>query len=155
VTREFSEIKHLCTNGRTVATYTVCYLRSGVTLMDGLATEPELCRRAYGDLRSQHFYPRDAMLARVLTMALCLSVCLCLSQLGVLSKRLNESVWFLATELLSTYHTFCYRPKEIQASTKKVLPTGTLLQTLDLENFATASSKRVINLAGERWTFRA
>ena len=39
-----------------------------------------------------YFYPRDAMLARVLAMALCASVCLsvCLSQVGVLSKRLGN-----------------------------------------------------------------
>jgi len=82
-------------------------------------------------------------------------VCLCLSQVRVLSKRLNESGWFLAHELLSTYPTQCY--KEIQVSSKiTVLLTGTLLQTLD--NFATAyrsSIKRVINLARERWTLRA
>jgi len=30
------------------------------------------------------------------------SVCPCLSQVGVLSKRLNEASWFLARELLST-----------------------------------------------------
>jgi len=35
-----------------------------------------------------YFYPRDAMLARVLAMALCASVCL--SQVGVLSKRLDN-----------------------------------------------------------------
>jgi len=43
--------------------------------------------------------------------------------------------------------------KEIQASSKiSVLPSGTLLQTLDLENLATAcrSSKRVTSLARER-----
>ena len=33
----------------------------------------------------------------------CLSVCLCLSQVGVLSKRFNELGWFLARELSSTY----------------------------------------------------
>ena len=40
------------------------------------------------------------MLARVLAIALCLSVCLfvCLSQVGVLSKRLNESSWFFDVE---------------------------------------------------------
>ena len=34
------------------------------------------------------------------------------------------------------------------------IPSRTFLQTLDLENFATAyrSTKRVINLAPERWT---
>ena len=42
------------------------------------------------------FYPLDATLARVL--AVCLSVCLsasvCLSQVGVLSKQMDESNWF-------------------------------------------------------------
>ena len=41
----------------------------------------------------------------ILAMALCLSVCP--SQVGVLSKRLNESSWFLACELPSTRHTLC------------------------------------------------
>ena len=36
-----------------------------------------------------------------------LCVCLCLSQVGVLSKRLNESGWFLARELPSTNPTLC------------------------------------------------
>ena len=44
------------------------------------------------------FYPRDAMLARVLAMALCLSGCLsvsvCPPQVGVLSKRVDRSSWF-------------------------------------------------------------
>jgi len=39
------------------------------------------------------FYPHDAMLAQVLAVALCLS------QVGVLSKGLNESSWLLAWEL--------------------------------------------------------
>jgi len=42
---------------------------------------------------SDVFYPRDAMLAQVLAVALCLS------QVGVLSKGLNESSWLLAWEL--------------------------------------------------------
>ena len=68
-------------------------------------------------------------------VSVCLSVCLsvsdCLSQVGVLLKRLNESGWFLA----STYPTH---------------PPGTLLKILYLENFATAyrSSRRAINLTG-------
>jgi len=87
-----------------------------------------------------------------MAVALCLSV----SQVSVLSNWLNESGWFLAQEL--SYPTVCY--KEIQVSSKiRVLPSGTLLQTLDLENFAAAtayrSSKHVINLAGEWWTLRA
>jgi len=38
------------------------------------------------------FCRRDAMLARVLAMALCLSVCL--SQVGVLSKQMDEIICF-------------------------------------------------------------
>ena len=84
-------------------------------------------------------------------VSVCLSVRVRLSQVGVLSKRMNESGWFLARELHSTYPTLCY--KEIHVPSKiRVLPSGILLQTLDLENFATAyrSSKRVVNLARER-----
>jgi len=101
------------------------------------------------------FYQHDAMLARVLVMALCLSVCL-----SVTSRCSIETVkrigLFLAWELPSIYPTLSC--KEIQISSKiEVLLSGTLLQTLDLEIFATAyrSSKRVINLARERWTLRA
>jgi len=35
------------------------------------------------------------------------SVSVCLSQVGVLSKRLNESSWLLACELLPTHLTLC------------------------------------------------
>ena len=35
------------------------------------------------------------------------SVCVCLSQVGVLLKRMNETGWFLAWELHSTYPTLC------------------------------------------------
>jgi len=54
-------------------------------------------------------FPRDAMLARVLAMAPCLSVCLsvCLSQVGVVSKRLDESGWVLAWELPYNYPRLC------------------------------------------------
>ena len=41
----------------------------------------------------------------VLAMGLYLSVCP--SQVGVLSKRMNESSWFLARELPSTRPTLC------------------------------------------------
>jgi len=70
------------------------------------------------------FYPRDAMLARVLAMALCPSVCL--SQVGVLLKWLDGSSWFLAWRLLSTSPTLCF--KDIHVSTKiRVLPSVTFL----------------------------
>jgi len=71
------------------------------------------------------FYTREAMLARVLAMALCLPVCLRLSQVGVLSNWTDRLIWILACRLLSTSPMLCY--KEIQLSTKiSVLPSGTL-----------------------------
>ena len=60
------------------------------------------------NLKKVGITPCDAMLARVLAMALCLfvsvSVCLsvCLSQVGVLLKWLDGSSWFLAWRFLST-----------------------------------------------------
>jgi len=56
------------------------------------------------------------------------SVCVCLSQVGVLSKRLNESGWFLARELHSTYPTLCYKGIHVLAKIR-TLPSGMLLQT--------------------------
>jgi len=50
------------------------------------------------------------------------SVSVCLSQVGFLSKRLNESDRFLAWELSSTYPTLCF--KKIKVSTKiRVIPS--------------------------------
>jgi len=57
-----------------------------------------------------HFLPaRRYASAGTIAMALCLSVSVsvCLSQVGVLPKRLNESSWFLAWELPSSYLTLC------------------------------------------------
>ena len=84
------------------------------------------------------FYQRDAMLARVLAMALRLSVSvtLCLSQVGVLSKRLNESGWFLARELLSAYPTLCY--KEIRVYSKGYFPLELDSKLWTYKNFATS-----------------
>jgi len=73
-------------------------------------------------------------------LSACVCPSVCLSQAGIVSKRLDESSWFWARRLRSTYPTLCY--KEIGVSPKiRVLSTssGTLSQTLDLENFATAS----------------
>ena len=62
----------------------------------------------------------------------CLSVSVCLSQVGVLSKGMNGLIWCLACGLLSTSLTLCF--KEIRVSPKiRALPSGTLLQTLTLK----------------------
>ena len=58
-----------------------------------------------GTSRLSVLLPRDAMPARVIATTLCLSVCL--SQVGVRSKRMNESSWFLARELPSTRPALC------------------------------------------------
>ena len=72
-------------------------------------------------------YPRDAMLAWELATALypcpCLSVCL--SQVGVLSKRMDGIIWFWACGLLSTSPTLCFKETEVSTNIR-VLPTGTL-----------------------------
>ena len=60
------------------------------------------------------------------------------SQVGIVSKPLDGSSWFLARRLPSTCPTQKNRvPPEI-----RVLPSRTLSQTLGLENFATARRLR-------------
>ena len=109
----------------------------------------QCCSDGEEQRRRSFFYERDAVLSRVLAMILC-HKCRC-------SIETVERIGLvLAWELPSICHTLCC--KEIQVRSKiSVLPSGTLLQTLDLENFATAyrPSKRGINLAPERWTLRA
>jgi len=63
------------------------------------------------------FYPRDAMLARVLAIISYgpVSFCVCLSQVGILLKWLDGSSWVWTWMLLSTSPTLCF--KEIQVST--------------------------------------
>ena len=52
----------------------------------------------------EQFLPRDAMRPPYTSHG---SVSVRLSQVGVISKRLNESSWFLACELPSTRPTLC------------------------------------------------
>jgi len=53
------------------------------------------------DLNVESFYPRDAMLARVIAIATCPSVCpsvrlcVCPSRAGIVSKRRKLAAWFL------------------------------------------------------------
>jgi len=57
------------------------------------------------------------------------------SQAGIVWKWLEESSWYLAWRLPSTYPNVCIRKI-------RVLPSGTLSRTPDLENLATASRLR-------------
>ena len=95
------------------------------------------------------FYPRDAVQARALAMALCPSVSVCPSIASRSSVETAERIGlFLAWELLSM-HFF----KEIRVPLKiTVLLSWTLPQNLDLENFASIGA---INLARQRWPLRA
>ena len=74
-----------------------------------------------------------------------MSVCVHPSQVGVLLKRLNGLSWFLARRLPSTCPTLCF--KEIWITPKiRILPFGTLSQTVDLQNFAMASGSSVLSV---------
>jgi len=102
-----------------------------------------------------NFYPRDAMIAHVLYSYGPVSVCLCLSQVGVLSNRLNESGWFWVWELPSTYPTLCF--KEIQVSSKnKGTSLWNFVPNSGLRKFRHSISivETCYNLARE-WTLRA
>ena len=83
------------------------------------------------------FYPCDAMLAQVVAIAL--RLCRCSVEVDGLIKLVFGNTVF----------------KEIQVSTKiRVLTSGILSKTPDLENFSLAyrSSRCVIDLAREGWT---
>ena len=99
------------------------------------------------------YYPRDAMLARVLAMTRCLSVCLCmcLPQVSVLSKQLNESRWFLAWELLIPHILHCIK-KNSGIFKNRDTPLWNFVPNSELGKFCSAyrSSKRVINSSRER-----
>jgi len=89
----------------------------------------------------------------VLCLSVCLSVCLCQSQVGVLSKRLCESSWYLAWEFLSTSltDTALKGNSDISKNNGSSVPSGTLFQTPNLDNFASANrlSRPVIDLVDE------
>jgi len=83
------------------------------------------------------------MLSSRVRLSVCPSVCP--SQAGVAWKGLDESSWFLAWRLSSTYPTLCY--KEIWVSPKiRVIPSWTLSQTTDLEiSISPRQVDRVVN----------
>jgi len=87
------------------------------------------------------FLPRDAMLARYL---LSLSVSVCLSVRPSVTSRYciernGRNPAGFGTEA-SSHLSYTLRYDEIRVSPKiRVLPSGTLSQTPDFENFATAS----------------
>jgi len=59
----------------------------------------------FGADSTSGFCPRDVLLARVLAMTLRLSVCVCLSQVGVLSKRMDNRAVFNMGASFDLSHT--------------------------------------------------
>jgi len=104
------------------------------------------CLSLYLLMNFGFYYPHDAVLVQLLAVALCqcLSLSVCLSQVGVLSKWMDGLSRFLACRLISSYPMLCF--KEFQVYTKI---TGTLFETPGLENVASAyrSLKHFIDLA--------
>jgi len=79
------------------------------------------------------FNPRDVMLGKVLAVVFCL----------IVSKRLHGSSWLFAYGFPSTHSTPYFH--EITISRKiRLLLSGTLSQTLDFENLATARCRRQV-----------
>ena len=72
-----------------------------------------------------HFYPRDAMLARVLAMALCLSVCLCLPATSRCSIKMGEriSVFFGMKASFNQSHSVLRKFGYLQKT--RVVPSAT------------------------------
>jgi len=100
-----------------------------------------------------------ATLARVLAIALYSSVCLfvCLSVTSRSSIKTAERIELVFGMEASFHPSYNVLTRNLAISKIRVFPSGTLSQTLDLENFASVcrSSKRVIDLARKRWTLRA
>ena len=80
------------------------------------------------------------------------SVGLCLSQVGILLKQMNELSCFFVRKLPSTSPALCLN-RNSGISKNKGTPSGTQSETPDLENFVMAyrSSKHVIDFARQRW----
>ena len=102
------------------------------------AVHSRMCSTSCGSVwHSRYLLPRDAMLARVLAVAMCPSVCPCLSVTSRSSIETPERIELVfCLESFSTYPALCC--KEIQIPTKIwVLPSGTLSQTPGFKKFAT------------------
>ena len=83
----------------------VCDKRNAFTEAAGTASSNTLGGRNNCLLFVGEIFTARCQASAVLAMGLCLSICP--SQVGVLSKRMNESSWFLACELPSTRPTLC------------------------------------------------
>ena len=128
---------------RFVACVFVCLFGTRVSHVETtvLCSKAQLTRVLNALILTEHrVLPRDAVYAVVARPSARLSV-----RLSVTSRYCVETTGRIEVvfgmEILSTYLTLWY--KEMWVSPKiTVLPCGTLSQTLDLDNFATASRSR-------------
>ena len=66
----------------------------------------------------------------------CLYLSVCLSQVGIVSKREDDSSWYSACRLPSAYPSLCCKKTSVPPKVR-ILFFETLFQTIGLENFAT------------------
>ena len=95
--------------------------------------------------RGCQFFTARRYASAVFAVVVCSSVCLSVTSRYciIVSKRLYGSNWFLSWRLSITYAIQKRCCKKIRVSLKvRLLISGTVSQTLDLENFATASRSR-------------
>jgi len=104
----------------------ICRLRSLAAEQVGVLTN--VMNGSGGFLLARRYASAGTTSCGPVPMSVC--VRMCLLQVGVLSKRLDESGWFMSQRLPSTYSTPC--SEEIQVPPKvRVLLSGTLFKTLD------------------------
>jgi len=65
------------------------------TVYGAVRIGPYSCQNVFYQL---YFYLHEVMLARLLAMTLCMPVSVCLSQVDVLSKRVDGLSWFSASK---------------------------------------------------------
>jgi len=84
------------------------------------------------------------------------SVCLCLSQVGVPSKQVNESTWFWHGSFFPPI-VHWVKTKFVYLQRQRYFPLEICPKLWTSKNFASAhgASKCVIDLAEERWTLTA
>jgi len=83
-------------------------------------------------------------------------VCLCLSPVGVLSTQMNDRAGVFGTAASFHLSHTVLKANSCTSKNKGTSVRNFVTRTLQSENFASAyrPSKRVINLARERWTLR-
>ena len=86
------------------------------------------------------FLPSDAVLAQHL-LSSCVCTSFCLSRVGIVSKRLDESSCILAWRFPSPYPTPCYKKSNLGISKIRALYVRNFVPSSGLKNFVAAKSR--------------